>query len=90
MRKIRVLGHTYRVKDRFIPDDKLIHYGAVDHHTNVIEINTGLCRDQREETLLHELFHVLSCRTGANLSEKQVTAMSAGMYSVIKDNKKLL
>jgi hypothetical protein len=40
-----------------------------------------------EETLLHEVMHAVSDSEDARLSERQVTLMAKGLYSVLKNNK---
>lgn len=91
MRKIKILGYKYSVKRVKIPSEKgYCIYGKTHFQHHRIELNCGNCRGQDEETLIHEVFHVISVATGSNLSERQVTAMSQGLYAVLKDNKKLL
>ena len=84
------MGHNFTVRRRSFPEKGYITFGQTRAQKHLILLNNKNCRGQDKETLMHEIFHVVSNLTGSNLSEKQVTAMASGLYSVIKDNKKLL
>jgi len=87
---IKILGQYYRVSRRRYPNDGMLHYGNCDHLTGVIGLNRDSRPSQAEQTLLHEIVHVIDSELCLNLSEKQVTQLSAGLYAVLKDNPKIL
>jgi len=91
MDKVRIFGRDYRViKCPLKCGDHYTLFGDTNYQKHIIRLNKDNCLEQDRETLLHEVFHVLSTLTGSNLTEKQVVAMSNGVFSVLRDNKKLL
>ena len=91
MNKIRILGREYKVKKKKLKTGpNYTIFGETKYREHEIHLHSDNGRGQDMETLFHEIFHVVSNLTGSKLSEKQVTAMSTGIYSVLKDNKKLL
>jgi hypothetical protein len=91
MDKVRILGRMYRVKKCHLDwKDGWSLLGDINYQKHTIRINVDNCKEQCQEALLHEVLHAVSMLTGSNLSERQVLAMSNGLYSVLKDNKKLL
>ena len=91
MDKIRILGREYKVKRKNLKTEKnYTIFGETVYREHEIHLHKANCRWQDEETLFHEIFHIVSSLTGARLNERQVTAMATGIYSVLKDNKRLL
>ena len=91
MKSIRILGREYKVKHKpFTPERDSITFGCTRCQKHEIHLNRDNCSGQNTETLFHEIFHVVSNLTGSNLNEKQITAMSSGVYSVLRDNRRLL
>ena len=88
--KLRIIGHVYRIKKEKLEQDGWCMFGLANHSEKTISLNTSNDHTQDEETMIHEVIHVLSERTGAGLNERQVTAISNGIYCVLKDNPRLL
>ena len=84
--KIRIFGQDYRVTRRRYRDDGVLHYGHCDHALGVINLNPESRKSQAEQTLLHEIIHIIDNELRLNFSEKQVTQLSSGLYSVLRDN----
>jgi hypothetical protein len=61
--------------------------GRSDEKNGIISLCKDMPNDVAEQTLLHECIHLISDNVAAGLTEKQVTAISAGLYSFIKENK---
>ena len=90
MNSIRILGREYKVKKKKLKTGpNYTIFGETIYRKHEIHLHTDNGRDQDSETLFHEIFHVVSTLTGSRMTEKQVTAMSSGIFSVLKDNKKL-
>jgi len=92
MNSVRILGREYKVKKKKfkLSNNGCTFFGQTWFHTHSVYLNDRNCQAQNKETLFHEIFHIVSDLTASKLSERQVTAMSTGIYSVLKDNKKLL
>ena len=66
-------------------------YGAHDYEMKMIRV-TDLCQvsnQLKEETLVHEICHAIEDDRRLGLDETQLAGMSAGIYQVLRDNKKL-
>jgi len=50
---------------------------------NEIIVSANYTEDLQKSTLLHELIHIVSQANDIDLSEKEVLALEAGLYSVI-------
>lgn len=91
--KVRVNGHVITIKEVDMVSKK--NPGIVGRAylaQNKILIGKfwrgqRLADDHLRETFLHELMHHISDKHQCKMSEKQVDAMSRGLYAAIKDNK---
>lgn len=89
-RTIKIIGHEYRVTKRhFKKENNYTLFGMTDYLKHEIWLNRKNCREQDSATLLHEIVHVVSTLTGSNLTERQVVAISNGIFAAMKDNKRL-
>ena len=88
--KLRVFGHTYSVTIGELDGEGANIYGICLHREKKIILSNKNTYSQNEATLLHEVIHVISDSFAAGLEEKQVQAIASGLYSVLKDNEKLL
>lgn len=61
-------------------------YGSNDSMYLTIYINKNLPTQEKEETLLHEILHHISNSMEIGLNEKQVSRLSACLYSVFREN----
>lgn len=61
--------------------------GRSDSKLGNIYICSEMPKDIQEQTLLHEVLHIIDYNLGTKLTEEQVLALSAGMYSFFKENK---
>jgi len=60
-----------------------VNFGTMNLST--LEIN--LDKDNRtDQTLLHELFHVIDKNNGLDLNEQQILSLSQGIYATIVNN----
>jgi hypothetical protein len=83
---MKILGKEYNiimVSDYNLLTDKL---GLIDYATNTIYLKDNPNEEIMKETLLHEVIHGIEFALGLNLTEQQVTALSSGLYAVVKEN----
>lgn len=83
---MKILGKEYNiimVSDYNLLTDKL---GLIDYATNTIYLKDNPNEEIMKETLLHEVIHGVEFALGLNLTEQQVTALSSGLYAVVKEN----
>ena len=55
--------------------------GASNRTEQTIILNKETGREQREDTLLHEVIHIISGELSLELSEETVARLSVGLYS---------
>lgn len=88
--RVKISGINFDVKPFDKAMDKTL-MGLVQYDHNVIFIREDLPVDRKYETLLHEVFHVIYKDAALGLDpdeeERVVTAMSAGCYNFLKENK---
>jgi hypothetical protein len=91
---VKIGGMTYRVlyanEAQFerMGDDST-YLGQMVHLKGLLLLNANACPQQQEETFLHEVIHGIEKSYGLELEERDVTALSSGIYQVLKDNKLL-
>lgn len=61
-------------------------FGQYDPATNQIKIKNNIDKDVSDNTICHELNHVIETMVGINLTEEQVQALGFGWYTIIRDN----
>jgi len=52
-----------------------------------IKICNEMPKDIQEQTISHEVVHIINDHLGIELKENQVCALASGLYSFIKENK---
>jgi uncharacterized beta-barrel protein YwiB (DUF1934 family) len=76
--KLKILGHEVTV----IESDSLDGSGEFDKEKMMITIYSKSAQSWKEETLIHEILHVIN----SELTEKDVDFLAQTLYAVIKDN----
>lgn len=61
-------------------------FGQYCSATNDIKVKEDLHPDVRDNTICHELCHVIETMVGIQLTEEQIQAMGFGWYTIIRDN----
>ena len=95
---LRVLGkdsHVYVVpashkKLKDFPKDPDPGVGRYEEGMLDIYIAKGQVLDQAQDTLAHELFHLIDDLLEIGLSEEQVAKLTTGWLAALKDNPKLV
>jgi len=88
-----VLGRTVRVV--FVGDlgdeylDTRPYSGRFIPAASEIRIDARNPEEEQAEALLHEVLHSVDLAVEAGLKEKQISALSRGLYAVFRDNPKL-
>lgn len=70
------------------PDDD--RWGEIDSTVNTIKLRTGMHWSRALDTLAHELVHALDHNMKIGLSERQVTALGSGLFSLLTRNPDLV
>jgi hypothetical protein len=83
-KKLNIGGHPYEILT-----SKLEHedrnkelYGRHLVKENVILINEDIAPSRIEETLIHEVLHAIFYNTGLEHNERQIEAISNGLYQL--------
>ena len=79
--KVRIFGMEYRV-ERFSqhdPTDSAM--GRAIMSRGLIRLSDSMPKDVEEETLLHEVVHLVADQAGVALTEPQVAVISLGLYT---------
>lgn len=82
--KIRICGIDYDVIIKKFNDES--KYGRTYERTASIHLNSNLNIQVKEETFLHEIFHIINWVSEVGLDEKQVSVMARILYQMLKDN----
>jgi hypothetical protein len=84
-----ILGKTYKVNhvEGLYEDDSSI--GKYNGQKNVLELDANTTKDNKEESLFHEVVHAISADCALELTEAQVSTLSCVLYATIKNNWKL-
>jgi chlorite dismutase len=61
-------------------------FGECNYAFQLIQYNGKLALDERKDTIIHEMVHCIDHALQTEMSERQVHAISSGIYSVLKDN----
>jgi len=81
MKAIQILGKTYKIE---YVDNKTLggNYGDCNTTKAYIRINKEITKQQQEDTLLHEVLHIISDELNIELGEKQVQILATALYSI--------
>ena len=85
-KQIYIFGMMHSVdtyQDKSIMDTSM---GTSDSKRGIIKLCEGMPPDIAEQTLLHEIIHIIDVNLGTGLNENQVLGITTGIYSVIKEN----
>lgn len=84
IRKLKIGGHPYEilVSDLKHEDPTKELYGRHEVRENIIYINDTIAPSRMEETLIHEVLHAIFYNTGLEHDEKQIEAISNGLYQL--------
>jgi hypothetical protein len=52
-----------------------------------VVVKTDQCFGEMQDTLLHEILHVIDYNNGTEMTEQQVKMTATGLLAVLKDNK---
>jgi len=87
-KEIKIGARIYKVgfKDNLLRDDA--NRGQVYWHKQEMELSPNLHPQQLSVTFLHECIHIIDEHIGARigLTEENTTALSEGLYQLLKDN----
>lgn len=61
-------------------------FGQFDPTNNTIKVKEHVTKDVRDNTVCHELCHVIETMVGITLTEEQIQALGFGWYTIIRDN----
>jgi hypothetical protein len=81
MKAIQILGKTYKIE---YVDNKTLggNYGDCNTTKAYIRINKEITKQQQEDTLLHEVLHIISDELKIELEERQVHPLATALYSI--------
>ncbi len=82
---MKILGKNYEInfiEPNEFSDTSLM--GRCDVKLGKIYLNSLMPEDIIQETLLHEVIHVIDHCLGIGLTEQQVTSLSAGLFATFK------
>lgn len=77
---VAILGKTYTV-DRFGESLMQGLMGSAKRTAGTIHISTDQSAESAEETLLHEIIHIVDGELSLGLSEETVARLAVGIYS---------
>lgn len=80
VKKIFVLGKSYKIRwqDRIDSHECL---GTTYRDLQTVSLSKGWGEDSTEETLIHEVLHIIDTELMLELSEETVARIAVGLYS---------
>jgi hypothetical protein len=84
--KIRILGKSYGVQIV----QGLENCGECVDSKQTIRVQAGMPHGLERDTVLHEIIHALDYGMHLSMTERQVSALAAGLVAVLVDNPSLL
>ena len=88
MNKIKIGAFDYKVIEKDdVNIDGVLKLGTFDYTNQTIEIKTGLTKDRKRQTLLHEIIHCIDDEYIVGLEEDQIERLTSGLLQVFRDNK---
>lgn len=88
--KVKIGHRTFKVVEVECVDKHESLAGQINYYDSVIKIDSGLDKDHKKETLLHEIIHGVEDFMNLDLEENEVQQLGRGLMMVIKDNPRLL
>jgi len=81
MKKIQILGKEYKIE---YVDNKTLGGNCGDCNTEqaYIRINKETTKQHQEDTLLHEVIHIISEEVDLELTEPQTRRLATVLYSI--------
>jgi Zn-dependent peptidase ImmA (M78 family) len=87
-KKLKILGRPFIVEYKDF--EKLVQHngmsGNCTGHKQLIQIDSSNPRERQENTLLHEIIHLISDDLSLEFSEETVKRITTGLYQVLNDN----
>lgn len=83
--KLSIGGHKYTIKERgeVLTENGKVLLGLHDARTCTIELDSGMNASRKEETLLHEIIHVMLTNGGfQDHSESMIDTIANGMLQL--------
>lgn len=82
---IKILGYNYEIRRDKTADE----IGASGRHrvkSQVIQVASDQCDEQKESTILHEIIEALNYSLELEIKHSSIMALEAGFYQTLKDN----
>jgi len=92
-KEIKYAGHTYKVRQPTIISPKeakkkrVSYFGQVNFQKQVIKLRSSEPQTQKEQSLMHELIHIVDHHNKGGLKEEQVEYLAKDLYAILKSNK---
>jgi Zn-dependent peptidase ImmA (M78 family) len=84
---VNIMGTQYTVKREMnLASETNVLYGHVDYENQLIKINDRLNTVRQTQVLMHESVHAISNELDINLDESQVSKLTLGFITFIKNN----
>ena len=83
---IKFMGYTFRVIQETEHTEEEERYGLIDYRSQTIQLNKYSTDQRKQETLVHELIHLVLDFLKVELDEDDVGRMGHGLYAILKEN----
>ena len=86
--KVKILGHEYDIVfDEQLFAKESVGCGKACANTLTITISPDVPESRQAEVLLHEIIEMLKYSLQTEISHEDLSALSEGLFTVIRDNK---
>ena len=86
MKHMKIMGHDYALVMNPDLQREMATPGACCAGTLKIQIDPGAPESRKEEALLHEIIEALKYHLDLELKHDKLSALSEGLYQVLRDN----
>ena len=86
-RKLKFMGHTYSVVNDIEQTVAAGDFAQLDHVAHEVRIYKNMHEDQRGESFVHEMVHLICDKLAIDFPEEDnVVRFGSGLYALMKDN----
>jgi len=87
IKEIKAFGHKYKVKYENDCWDRTGDRAYIQHKYHEIVIDSNYPKSEQEESLLHEIMEIIKDKLQIDITHKDLSATSEGLYHILKENK---
>jgi hypothetical protein len=84
---MRILAYDYKIVGTTTAIADSTYMGRHDSYELTIYICTGMQKQHRESTMIHEIIEAINWQLKLGLKEKQIIGLESGLYDVFRNTR---